>query len=411
MRREREREREREYKNTLLPSTLFSSSNQEDSLRFQHYDQIRALFENALDAVVGMDDKGVITEWNHQAEIIFGWPKEEAIGRRMSETIIPHQYRAAHEKGLKKFFETGTGPVLNTRLELTGLRKDGAEFPIELTVTPIKTNGTFVFYAFLRDITERKLRKRELEESLINEKSIVEKLKIEKELREKFVSTLTHDLRTPLTAVKMSAQLIEHHLDNTDAVRDLSAKIAENVNRVDKMIQDLLDANRLRAGQHIPIEISEVNLKILAQETLDNLKTVHGDRFVLHAQGSLLGQWCSQSLKRILENLCSNAVKYGCPDSPVTVSLEEQSGEVNLSVHNVGESLGDEEKEKIFDIFLRAPAAEASGKTGWGIGLTIVKGLTESHGGKVSVQSVDSGTAFVVTLPKDSRPFQPKGHP
>ncbi|MFZ2300290.1 MAG: EAL domain-containing protein [Gallionella sp.] len=123
-------------------------------------ERLHAVIETALDAVVQMDDGGVITGWNAQAEKIFGWPREEAIGRMMSETIIPPQYREAHVQGMKRFLSTGAGSILNSRVELLGLRRDGREFPVELAVVPIKASGKtadkYEFSAFIRDITQKK---------------------------------------------------------------------------------------------------------------------------------------------------------------------------------------------------------------------------------------------------------------
>ena len=123
------------------------------------------IIESALDSVIVMDDHGVITFWNRQAEVTFGWARGEAMGRRMSEVIIPERYREAHESGLKRFLATGQGPVLNKRIELAALHRDGHEFEVELTVSPIRCGETVIFNAFVRDITER--RRAEQERSLL----------------------------------------------------------------------------------------------------------------------------------------------------------------------------------------------------------------------------------------------------
>ena len=100
-----------------------------------------------------MNADGIITSWNKQAEEIFGWTRSEAAGRRMSETIIPQQYRLTHERGLRHFLETGQGAILNQRIEITALRRDGEEFPVELTVTPLKSGDKWSFSSFIRDIS------------------------------------------------------------------------------------------------------------------------------------------------------------------------------------------------------------------------------------------------------------------
>jgi len=116
----------------------------------------RLIVDNALDAVISMDAEGIITGWNQQSEAIFGWTREEAIGQRLETTIIPLQYRAAHRAGLKRLVETGEAKLLKQRIEITALHKDGNEFPVELSITPLHSHGKIVFSGFLRDITARK---------------------------------------------------------------------------------------------------------------------------------------------------------------------------------------------------------------------------------------------------------------
>jgi diguanylate cyclase (GGDEF)-like protein/PAS domain S-box-containing protein len=118
--------------------------------------RLSSIFDSALDAVVTMDANGIITDWNPMAETIFGWPKPEAVGRSVAETIIPLRYRERHRLGLGRFLETGKGPVLNTRTELEALHRDGHEFPIELSIAATPSAHGFLFSAFARDITQRR---------------------------------------------------------------------------------------------------------------------------------------------------------------------------------------------------------------------------------------------------------------
>jgi len=123
----------------------------------------RAILDMALDAVIGMDEHGVITNWNPRAEVIFGWTAGEAVGEKLSEVVIPPQYREAHIRGLRHFLATGQGPVLNRRIEITALRRDGTEFPVELSILPLKVGASYRFNAFVADISERQRAKEELE--------------------------------------------------------------------------------------------------------------------------------------------------------------------------------------------------------------------------------------------------------
>jgi PAS domain S-box-containing protein len=117
----------------------------------------RSIVEMALDGFIGMDAAGMITDWNVQAEQIFGWSRQEAIGRPLSATIIPAQHRDAHEQGLRRFLATGVGPMLNTRIEIAGVHRDGHEIPIELAISPsLGQGGIYTFSAFVRNISARK---------------------------------------------------------------------------------------------------------------------------------------------------------------------------------------------------------------------------------------------------------------
>ncbi len=118
-------------------------------------ERLRAIVAGALDAVVTMDQEGRITGWDGQAEAIFGWPRAEAVGRLLADSIIPLRYRGRHTEGLQRFLRTGEGRVLGRRIELSACRRDGGEFPVELTVTPARVGNAFVFSAFVRDLSER----------------------------------------------------------------------------------------------------------------------------------------------------------------------------------------------------------------------------------------------------------------
>ena len=122
----------------------------------QSEQRTRVILDNALDAVISMDASGLIIDWNTQAERIFGWSRADALGRLMSETIIPERYRARHESGLRKFLVTGEGNVLNKRIEINALDRQGREFPVELAISPAKVAAEWTFSAFIRDLTERK---------------------------------------------------------------------------------------------------------------------------------------------------------------------------------------------------------------------------------------------------------------
>jgi len=132
------------------------------------------IMDSALDAIICMNTASVITFWNRQAEKIFGWKETEIIGKNLTDTIIPIQYRDHHKKGLKHYLKTEEGPILNRIIEISALNREGKEFPVELTIVPMKQNGSEFFCAFIRDITERKKMEAELRESEANYRKLIE---------------------------------------------------------------------------------------------------------------------------------------------------------------------------------------------------------------------------------------------
>lgn len=250
----------------------------------------------------------------------------------------------------------------------------------------------------LQDITHLK----EIEASL---RESIEQLQRERELRDIFVSTLSHDLRTPLIAARMSAELLARRDAPNYNAALLQGRIIENIDRLDGMIQTLLDANLVRAGKRLPLQVDRCLLRQTVRDVLDELTTVHGDRYRLIAASELEGYWDQRFIRRIVENLVNNAVKYGDPEAPVTVTVEAFADGARIHVHNEGEPIKPEDQASLFEPFRRAAADPYSGKQGWGIGLTMVRGAVEAHGGQVSVESGPGrGTTFTVSLPKDSRP-------
>jgi signal transduction histidine kinase len=254
---------------------------------------------------------------------------------------------------------------------------------------------------------EQELRQREaLENSakLSRTTTQVMNLESERELREKFVSLLTHDLRTPLSAIKMNSQLIERHYQDSSAVRSYATRINASVGRADQMISNLLDANLIRSGEKLPINIDFFDLSSLIETTLEELSVIHTDRFVFNAKDSIEGYWDFRGIRRIVENLCNNAVKYGTPYTAITINVYEKAGNAIIEVCNSGEPISEQEQNSLFQQFRRG-RKKTSAKS-WGIGLTLVRGVAEAHGGRVKVKSeVETGTIFTVTIPLDARPF------
>lgn len=228
--------------------------------------------------------------------------------------------------------------------------------------------------------------------------------KTQKAVIEQFTATLTHDLRNPMTAAKSSAELILRRLDRPDLCRANANQILTYLNRMDSMLQNLLDAGRIRAGQLLAVTLSDCDVREIANEVLDEMRTIHGNRFLLLTQGEIHAWWSCDLFRRALDNLVSNAVKYGDPKAPVTVRLEARAQSVKVVVHNEGSPIPEAERAVLFQEYHRSESAQASSNKGWGLGLTLVSGVVQAHGGGIQVESSASeGTSFIMVLPIDCR--------
>jgi signal transduction histidine kinase len=224
-------------------------------------------------------------------------------------------------------------------------------------------------------------------------------------LRERFTAALTHDLRNPLSNAHTAAQLIERSADSPK-IKELAELITENLKRMDGMIQDLLDSVRFQAGERLQLRLEEFDVQELAEEVCGQFTFTCGPRFQLIARSARVW-WDRETIKRAVENLIGNAVKYGAPDTPVRIKIDLVQERVMISVHNEGEPIPPEQTESLFQIFTRAEAAKAGNKEGWGIGLPYVRSVAESHGGSIAVDSgAYRGTTFMIDIPADARPYQ-----
>lgn len=226
-------------------------------------------------------------------------------------------------------------------------------------------------------------------------------LKAERSLRERFVMALTHDLRTPLTSMKLMAQMLERKVHNPDYVKVSTERIIKSINHSERMILNLLDANRIQIGEKLPHKPIECFLDQIIEEVIADEALVHGARFDYknHA-GSIKGFWDSTGIQRVVENLLENAVKYGFTDTTIKITLSQSEGMVDLHVHNDGFPIAPKDQAKIFIPYERTDSAQVSDQRGWGIGLALVKAIIESHDGSIRLESdQDRGTIFMVRIP------------
>jgi signal transduction histidine kinase len=224
-------------------------------------------------------------------------------------------------------------------------------------------------------------------------------------LREGFVAALTHDLRNPLSNAYAYAQLISGSSD-LGKIKEFAVQINDNLRRMDGMIQDLLDSVTFQAGERLRLSLEEFDIRDVVEEGCAQFAATHGPRFQLIGN-TVTGWWDREAMRRAIENLVSNAVKYGAPGTPIRIKIDSGDERMLLTVHNEGEPIPPEHTETIFQVFRRAVAAREGNKKGWGIGLPYVRSVAESHGGSVTVDSgIGRGTTFMIDVPVDSRPFQ-----
>jgi PAS domain S-box-containing protein len=226
-------------------------------------------------------------------------------------------------------------------------------------------------------------------------------LERERVMRDEFVSMLTHDLRNPMSAVKMSAEMLMKNSVITDErFIHYPLRISKNINRANEMIINLLDASRIKAGEMLTMKKENIDLVLLIKENLIDLTMIHGDRFIFnHSTSEINGSWNAEGIRRILDNLCNNAVKFGEDRTFITISILKSDKNVVISVHNSGNPIPLEEQDKLFEIYQKR-ATQSDAKPGWGLGLTLVKGIAKAHGGDVILESTEqTGTTFKVVLP------------
>ena len=405
--------------------------------------RMRLIIDTAYDAFVAMDAEGRIVDWNPQAEVAFGWSRDEALGRTLADTIIPHRYRAAHNEGLRHFLATGHGPVLNRRIEITALHRNGREFPVELTISPIRLGDTYLFSAFVHDITNRK----QVELALREAKEAAESAS---RAKSDFLANMSHEIRTPMNAIiGMSELLLDTSLSSEQ--QEYMRMVHQSAESLLAVIDDILDFSKIEAGRlDLDREVFE-----LRESLGDTMKTLavraHNKHLELACHVALdvperlegdIGR-----LRQIVVNLVGNAIKFtdqgevvldvsmardgdtssapnqpsapnqsaedgalgevdrsaadgasaasgdasGSPASaaPSTAGGDEkgQSVLLHFSVRDTGIGIAPEKLAMIFDAFSQADTSTTRRFGGTGLGLAISSRLVELMGGRIWVES------------------------
>jgi PAS domain S-box-containing protein len=369
--------------------------------------ELHALVAASPDAVIGLDIEGVVTAWNPRAEAIFGWTAEEMVGQRLADRAVPPEYRDAHMQGLKAFRETGAAPVLDKLLDtLTGVRKDGTLFPIELVITKRPTEtGLTGFIGFVRDITERKHLERQLHQA--------QRLESLGEL----AGGIAHDFNNLLAVIMNYAAFVREELTRAteggatqwDPVGRDVEQIQRAAERAAALTHQLLAFARREVIRPRPLDLGRV---VAEMEQL--LRRTLGEHIELTVGGGT-GLWTvtadSGQLEQVLVNLAVNARDamgsggtLAIDTANVEVDLDDAAARaeltpghyVRLRVHDTGSGMSAEVLHHAFEPFYTTkPLGE-----GTGLGLATIYGIVTQAGGYAQITSEPGvGTTFTAMLP------------
>lgn len=228
-------------------------------------------------------------------------------------------------------------------------------------------------------------------------------VEVQSRFRDLFTAALTHDFRGPLQNAINYLELIRRDADPTQRGY-FAARAVTNLRRIEQMIGMLLDVTRSNSGARLSVRLEACEAGKIVRDVVDEMSMRSGDRFVVDIVRPVQGYWDCDRIKQAVENLLTNAVKYGKPDTPITTRVNELEGRLFISVHNYGEPIPEVELPILFLPFRRSVAAENSNNEGWGLGLVLVQAIAEAHGGSVAVESsLDEGTTFTLDIFRDAR--------
>jgi PAS domain S-box-containing protein len=344
-------------------------------------DMFRLAVEACPNGMVIIDGSGKMVMVNTEIENQFGYSREQLIGQQ-ADMLVPAQLRAQHARHRQGLTQQPQTRHMGAGRDLFGLRKDGSEFPVEVTLTPIHSGDRLLVLSVIVDISQRKRMER---------------------LREEFVSTVSHELRTPLTSISGSLGLLVNRWTMPDAAARLLNIAHKNCQRLVRLINDILDIEKIEAGRVI-FNLTRVDLKSLLRQTIeDNKGFADGHGVQVEFDPASMESEVSADpdrLAQVVTNLLSNAVKFSPAAGRVMLGVTTQGSTVRISVRDHGPGVPEEFKPHIFEKFAQADGTISRQKGGTGLGLSIVKQIVERLGGSVEFEDAPGGgTVFHVDLP------------
>lgn len=362
--------------------------------------RFRDLLESTPDGIVMANVTGHIVIANSQAENLFGYGAGQLRGVVVDQ-LLPERFRHAHVGHRSRYFLQPRKRAMGSGLDLWGRRHDGSEFPIEISLSPLRTDdGSFVMSA-IRDISERKRIEHALQEKNLE-------LARANEAKDRFLASMSHELRTPLNAIIGFTGTLLMRLPgplNDEQVKQLST-VKTSAKHLLALINDLLDVAKVEAGQHVPV-IETVDLRELVGSVLSTLTSqAQAKGLKLHYKGSsspVVLPTDRRSVTQIIINLVANGIKF-TNEGSVTVELtkvpsQDAFSAVEIRVMDTGIGIPKEGLEKLFDAFNRGNAAAIQGIEGTGLGLHLSQRLAHVLGGAITVESIaGQGSCFTLRL-------------
>jgi PAS domain S-box-containing protein len=352
----------------------------------------QAVWESAVDAMALSDPRGIVLAVNPAYCQLYGYPVEELVGQSFA-VIFPEDQRTQAEADYRRYFVDAVHPA---GVEATVQSTDGEEHLVDVRYSFIDQAGQRIaMLSVIRDVTDR-ARLRQSERDLLRDK-------------DNFVLAISHDLKTPITAIKGHAQLLLRRL-TPGADPDVGKlttglrQIETTATQMSQMIDGLLDVSSLRRGETLQVNRTNVDLVALVRVVVAGQNGISDrHRFEVDAPDALTGRWDEARLTRVIDNLVANALKYSPAGGTILIALREaveaHGRMAILSVTDNGIGIPDDDRERIFDPFYRGSNVTEQ-VTGSGIGLAGVRQIVELHGGTVSVESMEGkGTTFTVRLP------------
>jgi two-component system sensor histidine kinase ChiS len=360
----------------------------EDALR-ESQARIQAILDTAVDAIITIDERGIVESANPAVERMFGYAPAELIGRNIS-MLMPSPHRERHDEYIAHYLRTGEARVLGIGREVEALRRDGTVFPMELALSEVAGTGRRHFTGIVRDITVRK----QAEAALLRADA----------LKDEFLANTSHELRTPLNGIIGIGQSMMDGATGplTDNQRRNLAMIVASGRRLANLVNDLLDFSKLR-HENIALRCRPTDLYVLVELVLTVSRALIGKRplqlFNRIDPNVPLVEADEDRIQQVLFNLVGNAVKF-TPGGAVEVFASAQDGWLFVTVADTGIGIDNDRFNTIFESFTQGDGSAVREQSGTGLGLTITKQLVELHGGTINVESQPGeGSKFTFSVP------------